>query len=99
MLFSDIHIILHYFSQVLIYSRYPHTAPRYPFTGHYYANPTNRFWPLLRKTGIVPDDFGAEDDDRCLSIGIGFTDVRCCAARQCFCCSSKIRIRKSSSLL
>eukprot|EP01031_Cornospumella_fuschlensis_P029466 gene29466-35566_t len=44
--------------------------------GHYYANPSNRMWPLLRRAGIVPETFTADCDQLCPSIcGVGFTDV------------------------
>eukprot|EP01039_Chlorochromonas_danica_P012283 gene12283-14004_t len=43
--------------------------------GHYYANPANRMWPILSKTGIVPKSFTCYDDQHCPSqVGIGFTD-------------------------
>ena len=46
--------------------------------GHYYANPSNRMWPLLANAGIVPSGFRAADDQRCpAECGIGFTDVMC----------------------
>ena len=44
--------------------------------GHYYANPSNRMWPLLVAAGIVPPGFTSESDVICPSeLGIGFTDV------------------------
>ena len=46
--------------------------------GHYYANPTNWMWRILRDVGIAPKDHirGAVDDDKMpLVAGIGFTDV------------------------
>lgn len=44
--------------------------------GHYYANPSNRMWPLLAKAGIVPAHFTAADDQQCPSLcGLGFTDI------------------------
>ncbi|RYH17608.1 hypothetical protein EON65_28360 [archaeon] len=44
--------------------------------GHYYANPSNRMWPLLTKAGIVPSHFNANSDLLCPSVcGVGFTDV------------------------
>jgi TDG/mug DNA glycosylase family protein len=44
--------------------------------GHYYANPSNRMWPLLAKASIVPSHFTAVHDKRCPGeLGIGFTDI------------------------
>lgn len=44
--------------------------------GHYYANPSNRMWPILRECGIVPASYTCESDDICPSeLGIGFTDL------------------------
>ena len=44
--------------------------------GHYYANPSNRMWNILRECGIIPINFTHENDDDCPnSLGIGFTDL------------------------
>lgn len=44
--------------------------------GHYYANPSNRMWHLLRVSDIVPNTFTAVDDQRCPNeLGVGFTDI------------------------
>jgi TDG/mug DNA glycosylase family protein len=44
--------------------------------GHYYSNPANRMWSLLRTSGIVPIEFTHNDDSRCPSeLGVGFTDL------------------------
>ena len=54
--------------------------------GRYFANPRNRFWPVLSASGIAgqlaPDsdtgshsDLGPEDDARLPAAGIGLTDV------------------------
>lgn len=46
--------------------------------GHFYANPSNRMWYLLRKAGIVPNHFKAENDIECPDqCGLGFTDLLC----------------------
>jgi TDG/mug DNA glycosylase family protein len=44
--------------------------------GHYYANPTNRFWDLLEATGLM-DDAGitAERDAELLDHAIGIADL------------------------
>lgn len=56
--------------------------------GHYYANPANRMWPILSKTGIVPKSFTCYDDQHCPSqVGIGFTD---CLLGHCETHSAKI---------
>ncbi|CAM9091177.1 unnamed protein product [Chrysoparadoxa australica] len=45
-------------------------------SGHYYANPSNRMWALLRQAGLIPSHFTAEDDGLCpITSGIGFTDL------------------------
>ena len=44
--------------------------------GHYYANPSNRMWFLLRKANLVPSHFDCTNDVDCpAACGIGFTDV------------------------
>lgn len=44
--------------------------------GHYYANPSNRFWALLSGVGILPPGFKAQQDDECPRLyRIGFTDL------------------------
>lgn len=43
--------------------------------GHYFASPTNRFWPAVRRAGLVTEDMGPETDHRILEFNIGFTDV------------------------
>ncbi len=43
--------------------------------GHYYAQPTNRFWRLLYKSGCVPLSLSPEDDWKLPRFGIGLTDV------------------------
>ncbi len=43
--------------------------------GHYFANPRNRFWDALRRSGIVDGEITAELDHTLLDQGIGFTDV------------------------
>jgi G:T/U-mismatch repair DNA glycosylase len=44
--------------------------------GHYYANPVNRMWSLLRKSDLVPAHYTCSNDKDCPSqCSIGFTDV------------------------
>lgn len=45
-------------------------------SGHYYSNPSNRMWPLLTSSGIVPSHFTSVNDDDCpWACGVGFTDL------------------------
>jgi hypothetical protein len=44
--------------------------------GHYYANPSNRMWSLLRKAQLVPSNYLCSSDSLCpLNCRIGFTDL------------------------
>ncbi len=46
--------------------------------GHYYANPSNHLWRILKDTGLAPPELisGATDDHLMPTVaGIGFTDV------------------------
>ena len=43
--------------------------------GHYYAGRGNQFWNLLFESGMVPEKFGPEEDDRVLEFGVGLTDL------------------------
>ena len=43
--------------------------------GHYFARPSNRFWPTLNESGLVPRPFRPEDDADLLAYGIGLTDL------------------------
>jgi TDG/mug DNA glycosylase family protein len=43
--------------------------------GHYFANPRNRFWGALNRSGLVDEELSPEDDARLSNYGIGFTDV------------------------
>ena len=44
-------------------------------TGHYFANPRNRFWPAFNGAGMTPEPLTAETDYRVLEFGIGMTDI------------------------
>lgn len=48
-------------------------------SGHYYSNPSNWMWRLLRETGIAPPEIrGAQDDHLMLEYAqVGFVDVGC----------------------
>ena len=43
--------------------------------GHYFANPRNRFWAALNRSGLVDQEMAPQDDAGLLRHGIGFTDV------------------------
>ena len=43
--------------------------------GHYFANPRNRFWAALNRSGLVGEELGPERDHELVTYGIGFTDV------------------------
>ena len=43
--------------------------------GHYFANPRNRFWSALNRSGLVGREMSPQRDASILEFGIGFTDV------------------------
>jgi TDG/mug DNA glycosylase family protein len=43
--------------------------------GHHFAGYSNRFWPLLYDSKLVPERIAAEDDDRLLEWGLGITNL------------------------
>lgn len=44
-------------------------------TGHYYAHPGNRFYPLLHASGLTPRRLRPEEDTLLPTFGIGLTDL------------------------
>jgi double-stranded uracil-DNA glycosylase len=44
-------------------------------TGHYYAHPGNRFYPLLFASGLTPRRLMPEEDALLPTFGIGLTDL------------------------
>ena len=44
-------------------------------TGHYFANPRNRFWPAFNGAEMTPEPLTADTDYRVLEFGIGMTDI------------------------
>ena len=44
-------------------------------TGHYYSGRTNVFWPVLHKSGVIPEPLEYGDDRRIIEFGIGLTDL------------------------
>jgi TDG/mug DNA glycosylase family protein len=43
--------------------------------GHYYAGRGNIFWPILYRSGVVPEPLEYTDDKRLIEFGIGMTDL------------------------
>jgi TDG/mug DNA glycosylase family protein len=43
--------------------------------GHHFAGYSNRFWPLLYQSKLVPEPIRAEDDDRLTEWGLGITNL------------------------
>ena len=43
--------------------------------GHYFATPTNRFWPAINRSRLLCEALSSATDDQALRYGIGFTDV------------------------
>lgn len=44
-------------------------------TGHHYANPTNRFYKILYRSGLTPRQYRPEEDAELLELGYGFTNI------------------------
>ncbi|RXT04111.1 mismatch-specific DNA-glycosylase [Ammoniphilus sp. CFH 90114] len=44
-------------------------------TGHHYANPNNRFWTILHRSGLTPRKYTTEEDRDLLELGYGFTNI------------------------
>jgi TDG/mug DNA glycosylase family protein len=44
-------------------------------TGHHFAGPSNRFWPLLFESGLVPERLTFAQDDRLPEFGFGITNI------------------------
>ena len=45
-------------------------------SGHYYSNPSNLFWRLMRESELIPEHFlGVCDDQMVTELSFGFTDV------------------------
>jgi double-stranded uracil-DNA glycosylase len=43
--------------------------------GHHFAGYSNRFWKLLRDSGLIPEALRAEDDHRITAWGLGITNL------------------------
>ncbi|MEV6104563.1 G/U mismatch-specific DNA glycosylase [Streptomyces sp. NPDC051940] len=44
-------------------------------TGHHFARPGNRFWPVLHRSGFTPRQLAPAEQDELLSYGLGITNV------------------------
>ncbi len=44
-------------------------------TGHHFARPGNRFWPVLHRSGFTPRRLNPSEQDELLSYGLGITNV------------------------
>ncbi|MEU3398652.1 TDG/mug DNA glycosylase family protein [Streptomyces filamentosus] len=44
-------------------------------TGHHFARPGNRFWPVLHRSGFTPRLLRPDEQDELLSYGLGITNV------------------------
>ncbi|MCX5206970.1 G/U mismatch-specific DNA glycosylase [Streptomyces sp. NBC_00237] len=44
-------------------------------TGHHFARPGNRFWPVLHRSGFTPRQLQPSEQDELLSYGLGITNV------------------------
>ena len=44
-------------------------------TGHHFANPNNRFWTILHKSGITERKYTPEEDFQLLNRGYGLTNI------------------------
>lgn len=44
-------------------------------TGHHFARPGNRFWPLLHAAGFTPRVFTPFEEHRLLDLGYGITNI------------------------
>ena len=44
-------------------------------SGHYFSQPTNSFWRLIKEAGLCSIEIGLNDDYMVRNLSIGFTDV------------------------
>ncbi|MFC8918766.1 G/U mismatch-specific DNA glycosylase [Streptomyces sp. NPDC057116] len=44
-------------------------------TGHHFARPGNRFWPVLHRSGFTPRQLKPSEQDELLTYGLGITNV------------------------
>jgi TDG/mug DNA glycosylase family protein len=58
----------------VLFCGYNPSIPAYR-SGHYYANPSNRFYRLLRESGLTPRLLRPDEDALLPGLGIGVTDL------------------------
>lgn len=44
-------------------------------TGHHFARPGNRFWPVLHRSGFTPRQLAPHEENELLSYGLGISNV------------------------
>ncbi|KOG69321.1 hypothetical protein ADK38_41015, partial [Streptomyces varsoviensis] len=44
-------------------------------TGHHFARPGNRFWPVLHRSGFTPRQLRPDEEAELLTYGLGITNV------------------------
>ena len=44
-------------------------------TGHHFARPGNRFWPVLHRSGFTPRQLDPSEQEEVLSLGLGVTNL------------------------
>ena len=44
-------------------------------TGHHFANPSNRFWKILYRSGLTPRQYKPEEGPYLLDLGFGLTNI------------------------
>lgn len=44
-------------------------------TGYHYANPTNRFWAVLYRSGLTARQYRPEENSTLLALGFGLTNI------------------------
>ncbi|WP_103513133.1 G/U mismatch-specific DNA glycosylase [Streptomyces sp. SM13] len=44
-------------------------------TGHHFAHPGNRFWPVLHRSGFTPRQLRPSEQSELLGLGLGITNV------------------------
>lgn len=48
---------------------------RSSITGHHYANPSNRFWKMIRLAGLTDRLYASDEGNELLKVGFGFTNI------------------------
>ena len=44
-------------------------------TGHHFARPGNRFWPVLHRSGFTASQLHPSEEDQLLGLGLGITNI------------------------